>query len=212
MDTILPTMNVDEAMALLEGTMSELRDTETRLRICEEQLEEMNKLVFEQSATDPLTGLKNRAAFERIMNQQQARSGRSNASLALLMVDVDKLHAYNEEFGRHGGDEVLQQVAQVLKSHARAYDYVVRYENDQFAVVLPDTDIEGAKMVAERVRSSVKAIRWRHRGMTVSIGVAGGSAEAQSDNADRALAGRAIAALAKAKTIGDCVVQDHSPQ
>ena len=195
MDTLLPTMNADEALALLEGTMSELRDTETRLRICEEQLEEMNKLVFEQSATDTLTGLKNRAAFERIMNQQQARSGRSSVSLALLMVDVDKLHAYNDEFGRHGGDEVLQQVAQVLKSHARAYDYVVRYENDQLAVVLPDTDLEGANGVAERIRSSVKAIRWRHRGMTVSLGVAGSSSVEQGQT----LVARAVDALNAAR-------------
>ena len=180
------------------------------LRICEAQLDEMNKLVFEQSATDTLTGLKNRAAFERIMNQQQARSGRSNASLALLMVDVDKLHAYNEEFGRHGGDEVLQQVAQVLKGHARAYDYVVRYENDQFAVVLPDTDIEGAKVVAERVRSSVKAIRWRHRGMTVSIGVAGAVV---GEEEGHAIARNASAALAEARQKdGDFVAVAVSPR
>ena len=204
MDTLLPTMNPDEALALLEGTMSELRDTETRLRICEEQLEEMNKLVFEQSATDTLTGLKNRAAFERIMNQQQARSGRSNASLALLMVDVDKLRAYNEEFGRHGGDEVLQQVAQVLKGHARAYDYVVRYENDQFAVVLPDTELEGAKVVAERVRSTVKAIAWRHRGMTVSIGVAGSKAESDGES----IVARTTTALEKARANGDQIALD----
>ena len=199
MDTILPTMNIDEALAQLEGTLAELRDTEERLRICEAQLDEMNKLVFEQSATDTLTGLKNRAAFERIMNQQQARSGRSKTKLALLMVDVDKLHAYNEEFGRHGGDEVLQQVANVLKSHARAYDYVVRYEDDQFAVVLPDTDIEGARVVAERIRSSVKAIRWRHRGMTVSIGVVG---NADGDDGADAIAARANAALKSAQATG----------
>ncbi len=198
MDTILPTMNVDEALAQLEGTLAELRDTEERLRICESQLEEMNQLVFEQSATDALTGLKNRTAFERIMNQQSARTGRTQAPLALLMVDVDKLHAYNEEFGRHGGDEVLQQVAQALKSHARAYDYVVRYENDEFAVVLPDTDIEGAKEVAERIRSSVKAIRWRHRGMTVSIGVAASMA----NDVGTHLTGAANTAKSEAKAKG----------
>jgi diguanylate cyclase (GGDEF)-like protein len=203
MDTILPTMNIDEALAQLEGALAELRDTEDRLRICEAQLDEMNKLVFEQSATDTLTGLKNRAAFERIMNQQQARSGRSKTKLALLMVDIDQLHAYNEEFGRHGGDEVLQQVANVLKSHARAYDYVVRYEDDQFAVVLPDTDIEGARVVAERIRSSVKAIRWRHRGMTVSIGVAVSSPN--DDGTNLTSAATAVKDEAKAKG-GDRVV------
>ncbi len=198
MDSLMPSMNLDEALAMLEGTMSELRETEAQLKVCQAQLDEMNMLVFEQSATDTLTGLKNRAAFERIMNQQSARTGRTQAPLALLMVDVDKLHAYNEEFGRHGGDEVLQQVAQALKTHARAYDYVVRYENDEFAVVLPDTTMEGARIVAERVRSSVKAIRWRHRGMTVSIGVAG----SKSDDETKTLVVSATASLEQAKAKG----------
>ncbi len=198
MDSLMPTMNLDEALAMLEGTMSELRDAEAQLKVCQAQLDEMNMLVFEQSATDTLTGLKNRTAFDRIMNQQSARTGRTQAPLALLMVDVDKLHTYNEEFGRHGGDEVLQQVAQALKTHARAYDYVVRYQDDEFAVVLPDTEIEGAKVVAERVRSSVKAIRWRHRGMTVSIGVAG----SKSDDDTKTLVVSATASLEQAKTQG----------
>jgi diguanylate cyclase (GGDEF)-like protein len=208
MDSITPTMNLEEAMSMLEGTLGELRDTQAQLETCQEQLLEMNMLVFEQSATDPLTGLKNRAAFDRIMNQQSARTGRSQSPLALLMVDVDKLHAYNEEFGRHGGDEVLQQVAQVLRTHARAYDYVVRYEDDQFAVVLPDTAVEGAKVVADRVRSSVKAIRWRHRGMTVSIGIAGSTA----DGSGRSIADRAVSALKSAKASGgDRVMEDRLP-
>lgn len=205
MDSLMPTMNLDEALAMLEGTMSELRDAEAQLKVCQAQLDEMNMLVFEQSATDTLTGLKNRTAFDRIMNQQSARTGRTQAPLALLMVDVDKLHAYNEEFGRHGGDEVLQQVAQALKTHARAYDYVVRYQDDEFAVVLPDTEIEGAKVVAERVRSSVKAIRWRHRGMTVSIGVAGGAGNVTAANSlddVQTLTARAITALQVAKSKG----------
>lgn len=205
MDSTLPTMTLEDALARLDSTVAELNDTQTRLANCQAQLDEMHQLVFEQSATDPLTGLKNRAAFERIMNRQSARTGRTKTSLALLMVDVDKLQAYNDEFGRHGGDEVLQQVAQVLKTHARAYDYVVRYQNDEFAVVLPDTDIEGAKVVAERVRSSVKAIRWRHRGMTVSIGAVGGVQAANSSeprDEGKSLIARAVAALAGAKGKG----------
>ncbi len=205
MDSTRPITTLEEVLARLDGTVAELVDTQSRLATCQAQLEEMNRLVFEQSATDPLTGLKNRAAFERIMNQQSARTGRTKSSLALLMVDVDKLQLYNDEFGRHGGDEVLQQVAQALKSHARAYDYVVRYQNDEFAVVLPDTDVEGARVVAERVRSSVKAIRWRHRGMTVSIGAAGGvqnSTGADLQDEGKTLTARAIAALARAKGEG----------
>jgi diguanylate cyclase (GGDEF)-like protein len=162
----------------------------------------MNKLVFEQSATDALTGLKNRTAYERIMNQQSARTGRSRVPLSVVMVDVDHCGAYNQEFGRIGGDDILQRVAQVLKSHARAYDYVVRYNNDEFAVVLPDTPAPAAMVVAERARVAINAIAWRHRPMTVSVGVAvavpGEPAGAPASSVTK----RALAALATAKAQG----------
>ena len=172
MDSILPTLDVEQALTMLNGTIAELRETQDRLKTCQEQLDEMNMLLFEQSATDALTGLKNRTAFDRIMKQQASRSGRTKASLALLLVDVDNCKAFNTEFGRVGGDDALQQVAQVLKAQARAYDYVVRYEDDAFAVVLPDTPREGAKVVAQRICASVAALPLRRKGVTVSIGVA----------------------------------------
>ena len=198
MDSITPTMNIDEAMAMLEGTMAELHEAQAQLATCQAQLDEMNMLVFEQSATDPLTGLKNRAAFERIMNQQSARTGRSKAPLALLMVDVDHLKKFNEEFGRVGGDDVLQKVAQVLKGHARAYDYVVRYESDEFAVVLPDTSLASAMVVAERVRHAINGIAWRHQGASVSVG----AAESSSIQDGQTVVQRARVALDQAKKSG----------
>ncbi len=209
MDSILPNLDLGQALAMLEGTLAELRDCQSRLATCEAQLDEMNKLVFEQSATDALTGLKNRAAYERIMNQQSARTGRSRVPLSLVMVDVDHCGAYNEEFGRIGGDDILQRVAQVLKSHARAYDYVVRYNNDEFAVVLPDTAMGAAMIVAERARAAINAIGWRHRPMTVSIGVAVAAPDAPPGKPGDTLTDRAIAALQQARAQGGnrCVAQ-----
>ena len=198
MDSILPTMDADEAFNLLEGALAELRDTQHQLSVVQEQLDEMNALVFEQSATDALTGLKNRSAFDRIMKQQAARTGRSKQTLSLVMVDVDHCKDYNTAFGRVGGDEVLQQVAQVLKSYARAYDYVVRYQSDEFAVVLPDTPLESAKIVAERARKAVDAIQWRHRPLTVSVGVASTHSNEQSASLEQ----RAMRALDAAKAGG----------
>lgn len=198
MDSLLPPLDIEQALAMLNGTMAELRDTQERLKTCQEQLEEMNMLLFEQSATDALTGLKNRAAFDRIMKQQASRSGRSNAPLSLVMVDVDHCKAFNGEFGRVGGDEVLQQVAAVLKSFARAYDYVVRYQSDEFVVVLPDTNLDGAHIVAERARAAVQAIAWRRKGATVSLGVA----SAQSAEQGGSVLQRALAALEAAKATG----------
>lgn len=198
MDSILPTLDVEQALAMLNGTMAELRDTQERLKTSQEQLEEMNMLLFEQSATDALTGLKNRTAFDRIMKQQASRNGRSKASLALLLVDVDNCKAFNTEFGRAGGDDVLQQIAQVLKAQARAYDYVVRYEDDAFAVVLPDTPRDGAKVVAQRIRATVEALPLRRKSVTVSIGVA----VAQTPDENTTQIARLAAALDKARAAG----------
>ena len=198
MDSILPTLDIEQALAMLNGTMAELRDTQERLKTSQDQLDEMNMLLFEQSATDALTGLKNRAAFDRIMKQQASRAGRSRAPLSLVMVDVDHCKNFNEEFGRVGGDEALQKVAAVLKSYARAYDYVVRYQSDEFVVVLPDTTLDGAQIVAERARAAVQAIAWRRKGVTVSIGVA--AALTAEENAT--LLARLAAALDKARAAG----------
>ena len=198
MDSILPTLDIEQALAMLNGTMAELRDTQERLKTSQDQLDEMNMLLFEQSATDALTGLKNRAAFDRIMKQQASRAGRSRAPLSLVMVDVDHCKNFNEEFGRVGGDEALQKVAVVLKSYARAYDYVVRYQSDEFVVVLPDTALDGAQIVAERARAAVQAIAWRRKGVTVSIGVA--AALTAEENAT--LLARLAAALDKARAAG----------
>ena len=198
MDSILPTLDIEQALAMLNGTMAELRDTQERLKTCQEQLDEMNMLLFEQSATDALTGLKNRTAFDRIMKQQASRNGRSKASLALLLVDVDNCKAFNTEFGRAGGDDVLQQIAQVLKAQARAYDYVVRYEDDAFAVVLPDTPREGAKVVAQRIQATVEALPLRRKSVTVSIGVA----VAQAPDENTTQIARLAAALDKARAAG----------
>jgi diguanylate cyclase (GGDEF)-like protein len=212
MDSNSPNMDLSQALARLESTLVELKDCQARLETSEAQLDEMNKLVFEQSATDALTGTKNRVAYDRIMNQQSARSGRSHAFLSVVMVDVDRCGAYNEEFGRIGGDDILQRVAQVLKSHARAYDYVARYNSDEFAVVLPDTPAQAAMIVAERARTSINSVSWRHRPMTVSIGIATSAPAGKSDSTGHSVTARALAALAAAKAKGgDCCVADNAP-
>jgi diguanylate cyclase (GGDEF)-like protein len=161
-------------------------------------MDEMAALLFEQTAADALTGLKNRAAFDRIMRQQASRSGRSAANLSLVIVDIDNLSAFNERHGRIGGDDVLQQVANVLKRHARAYDYAVRYDGDAFALVLPDTPLDGARVVGERTLSAVRSVPWRHAGVSVSVGVATAVTAAEGQT----LVERALAACASAHGAG----------
>ncbi len=168
-------------------TSEELADGQAQLLNYQRQLEAMNMVLVEQSATDPLTGLKNRRAFDRIMNEQSSRIERSHAPLALAIVDVDNFKSFNDEFGHVAGDEALQQVALVLQSHARTYDYVARYGGEEFALVLPDTPPDAALIVAQRVCDAVRDFKWDKRPITISVGVAAStSAQASMDIVERA--------------------------
>ncbi|WP_232459885.1 GGDEF domain-containing protein [Curvibacter sp. AEP1-3] len=136
------------------------------------RIEELNQDLQEQTLTDPLTALKNRRAFETLLANEFARSQRSKSPLCLLMVDADHFKAYNDAFGHVAGDQALMFVSLAIKSQARAYDHVARYGGEEFCVILPDTKLNEALVVAERIRESIKSIIGLRRPMTGSIGVA----------------------------------------
>jgi diguanylate cyclase (GGDEF)-like protein len=143
-----------------------------QLEIHQRRIEELNHDLQEQTLTDPLTALKNRRAFDTLLSTEFSRSLRSKSPLCLLMVDADHFKAYNDAFGHVAGDQALMYIALAIKSQARAYDHVARYGGEEFCVILPDTRLQEALVVAERIRESVKQIIGLRRPMTVSIGVA----------------------------------------
>ncbi|CAM8653887.1 GGDEF domain [Comamonadaceae bacterium] len=136
------------------------------------RIEELNVDLQEQTLTDPLTALKNRRAFDSLLSNEFARSQRSKSPLCLLMVDADHFKPYNDAFGHVAGDQALMFVALAIKSQARAYDHVARYGGEEFCVILPDTKLNEALIVAERIREAIKSIIGLRRPMTGSIGVA----------------------------------------
>jgi diguanylate cyclase (GGDEF)-like protein len=126
------------------------------------------------AATDGLTGLANRRYFDEILYREWRRSARGGARLAVLMVDIDKFKSFNDRHGHWRGDEALQALARVIQeSIRRPGDLAARYGGDEFAVVLPETDITGARVVAERIRRAMLGGATGHAGTlpTVSIGV-----------------------------------------
>ncbi|AHL35108.1 diguanylate cyclase [Pseudomonas brassicacearum] len=125
---------------------------------------------------DSLTGLANRRLFERALDIEFGRGARQRSPLGLIMVDIDFFKRYNDTYGHVAGDHCLAEVAQVLKecSHRKA-DLAVRYGGEEFAVLLPDTNLNGAMALAEQIRHRVIDKHITHAGsptgyLTVSLG------------------------------------------
>ncbi len=127
---------------------------------------------------DGLTGVPNRRAFDFAIANEYRRSQREGIPLSLLMIDIDYFKAYNDFYGHSRGDEVLTRVAVILRSClARPTDSLFRYGGEEFAVMLADTDSEGARFIADKLVSKIRQIdilheRSQFRRLTISVGVA----------------------------------------
>lgn len=124
------------------------------------------------SATDPLTDLSNRRTFDAALARELAGVRRHGRPLSLCFLDVDHFKDFNDSFGHLAGDRALQLVAGALRSESRGTDVAARYGGEEFALLLPDTGLDAALLVAERVRSTVASLAMPGRPITVSIGVA----------------------------------------
>ncbi len=149
--------------------------------------------VLELSLTDPLTAIHNRRYFEIMLQKEVDRSLRYNRDLAVIMVDIDSFKRYNDVFGHPAGDLALQEVAHCITRGARrGLDVVSRYGGEEFVIILPETNAEGAKIVAEKIRNEMSASGAFLQPTTISLGIAslhGNRLRPQLlvDQADRAL-------------------------
>lgn len=147
-----------------------------------------------RALTDGLTGLPNRRAITNAVQRLVARSLRAASPLVVLMCDIDHFKVVNDRFGHGRGDDVLKAVGAVLGEALRPADFAGRYGGEEFLVVLPDTGLDPARTIAERIRAAVAAIQLpglEHR-VTLSVGIAvlpdhGQDAASLQSAADRAL-------------------------
>ncbi|HEY6761866.1 MAG TPA: diguanylate cyclase [Baekduia sp.] len=167
----------------------------------------LHETVNRQAVTDELTGLSNRRRFQETMSAEVERSKRFGSDLGLVMLDIDDFKAVNDTYGHQQGDLVLREVARILRASSREIDEPARYGGEELALVLPGTDLEGARQLAERVREGVEALRLPILGdqdaeplrITASFGAASLPASAEDV---RGLVAAADEALYQAKRAG----------
>jgi diguanylate cyclase (GGDEF)-like protein len=156
----------------LERMHAQLQQAHQELATLNAELLEANRALAQAAVTDGLTGLKNHRAFQEALHSAAQMAERLQQPLSLIMFDIDHFKQFNDTFGHPAGDELLRQVAQVLRESARAYDVAARYGGEEFALLLPNTTLEQAVQVAERLRQQIRAIENPHAPVSASFGVA----------------------------------------
>jgi diguanylate cyclase (GGDEF)-like protein/PAS domain S-box-containing protein len=171
---------------LMSGThqdITERKQNEELLKQANEQLlakvteiEQLQDELREQALRDPLTGLYNRRYLSETLNREAIRTKRAQQSLSIITMDVDHFKKVNDTCGHQVGDLFLKEVANLIKNHARGYDFVCRYGGEEFLMVLPGASTVDAVTRADEIRQRCAAFIVIHEGkelhVTISMGVA----------------------------------------
>jgi diguanylate cyclase (GGDEF)-like protein len=173
------------------------------LSLVKERLERLIHVLAEAARKDALTGLRNRRGFDELFDLEVERAQRSGRSLALVIGDLDHFKTVNDRHGHQKGDEALVQAARVLERTKRRIDVVARFGGEEFAMLLPDSDENGAFILAERLRRAIRdAFADDSVKLTMSFGIASFPRHGPTPEA---LLGCADQALYTAKELGrDC--------
>ena len=155
-----------------------------------------------EAYTDSLTRLPNRRALDQALGLGVAAAGRNGQPLALIIIDIDYFKIYNDTFGHGAGDELLRRISRIMEESFRDEDLVARFGGEEFAIILPHTELHSAIRVAHRLRESVEVRTTKESmtgsGVTISLGLT----MARSSDSPKSLMQRADTALYCAKNAG----------
>jgi diguanylate cyclase (GGDEF)-like protein len=160
--------------------------------------QELEKLAH----TDSLTGLYNRRRMKEVLEIQRSLSARTNLGFALIFVDIDHFKKFNDTYGHGCGDYILCEVAAFMKKHLRHGDAIARWGGEEFLIMLPNTDIHGARAIAEKIRRAISMKRFHLGGQDFSVTMTFGITQHEEDTSIDDSLKRADDALYKGKEAG----------
>jgi len=143
--------------------------TEVYAKSLEEKVEERTRQLEEQARIDPLTNICNQRAMQEALRKELAVAKRRQTILSLVYFDIDKFKDINDTHGHIKGDEVLKTIGRILLKGLRSTDIPCRYGGDEFCLILPECDIEEAKLICNKI---IKAFSDKYSDYTLSIGIA----------------------------------------
>lgn len=181
-----------------ETLRTDLNSAKSKIQTQQQELE----TYMAEVRTDVLTGVGNRRAFEEELKRRFSQWERQGTTMSLLLADVDHFKRFNDYHGHQAGDEVLRGVARVLSETLRDMDTVSRYGGEEFAIILPGSDLEGGKHTAERLREAVAHERFPVGDAELRVTTSVGLAEIVPGEQPEGLIKRADAALYAAKQGG----------
>jgi len=152
------------------------------------ELTEIKKQLEVSSRTDPLTSLLNRRGLEQEMVFEKNRMDRSGNPFSLVLCDIDYFKTINDTYGHDAGDYILTEFAQVIESHSRKQDIVCRWGGEEFLLLLPETDLQGASALAEKIRAQIEKFTFTYQGQAITFTLSLG-----------------VACMSKDQTIDDCI-------
>lgn len=149
-----------EVLQIIIRDITEKKEAQRKIGEYIKQIEEANKKLEELATTDGMTGLINFRQFSKLLELESARASRHGSTYALIFCDIDHFKKYNDRNGHPAGDSLLKTFAQILKSCTRQIDVTARYGGEEFVVLCPETDLDQACVVAERIRATVAASKF----------------------------------------------------
>ncbi len=180
--TVIPILDVDgdiiEYIAVrhditeFEETKEQLRNINKAMKNKVDELYSMTSVLEKQATIDSLTNLYNRMKFEEIFSDEVKNVNKTNHSLSMVLFDIDHFKSINDTYGHQAGDTVLIELSSLIQQNIKVQDTLARWGGEEFVILLPGTNIEGAFMFAEKLRKLIKEHSFENIGkMTASFGV-----------------------------------------